>query len=217
MVRNVKQLELFLEDVPEFRNPLKELEQYTTPSRIAAHLMWEAYMRGKISGRTVIDLGCGTGKLAYGALLLNASHIYCLDIDNDALSIAKEFIEERMYELNLGGEVEFILSDIRSGSPIRPLGNCTVVMNPPFGIWSRGADIEFLKESLKICGDIFSIHKASEGLLQKISELKSQIPSLKYKVLAQDLMGLRMSMSHHRKRIHYFRVIAVMLNNNSIP
>ncbi len=217
MVKNAKQLELLLEKVPGFRNPSKELEQYTTPSRIAAQMLWTAYMKKKISGKVVIDLGCGTGKLAYGAALLDASRVYCIDIDKEALNIAKEFINEKINELGLRNIVDFLLADIRSGIPLRPLGNCTVVMNPPFGIWSRGADIEFLKESLKICRDMFSIHKVSEGLLRKINELKSLAPSLNYEVLSQDVMGLRMSMPHHRKRIHYIKVMVVMLNNYSIP
>jgi len=217
LVRNAKHLELLLEKVPEFMNPSKELEQYTTPSRIAAHMLWTAYMKEKISGKIVIDLGCGTGKLAYGAMLLNASSVYCVDIDKDALNIAKEFISERINELGLRGVVDFLLADIRSGIPLRPPENCTIVMNPPFGIWSKGADMEFLKESLKMCRNIFSIHKASEGLLKKMNELKSLAPSLSYRVLFQDLMGLRMSMPHHRKRIHYIKVMVVMLNNYSTP
>ena len=214
MVKGVKKLELLLEEVPDFRNPLRSLEQYSTPSRIAAHLLWNAYMEGRISRKNVVDLGCGTGKLAYGALLLEASSIYCVDIDRDALSTAKEFIREKQCELNSGSIAEFILADVRSGLPLRSLDDCTVVMNPPFGIWSRGADFEFLKESLGICQYVYSIHKASRGFLEKLGSLRTALPYLKYEVLLQDDMELKMSMPNHRKKIHRVRIVVIRLNNS---
>ena len=214
-MKNVRHLELLLEEVPEFNTPSKLLEQYITPSRIAAHLLWEAYIKGMISNRVVIDPGCGTGKLAYGALLLGASQTYCIDIDNESLNIAKEFIESKMRELNVRSEVEFILADVRLGMPLRPLRDCTVIMNPPFGVWFRGADLKFLNESLKVCRNVFSIHKASQGFLRKVSELEAKMPSLRHQVMEEHLIGLRMSMPHHKKRIHYVRVVTVMFNNSA--
>ena len=48
------------------------LEQYQTPSDIAAKFLWWAYMQGDISHKVIADFGCGNGILGIGCLLLNA-------------------------------------------------------------------------------------------------------------------------------------------------
>ena len=82
-----------------------ELEQYQTPSPLAAEILHFAYMQGDLDD-SVQDLGCGTGILAIGAKLLGARKVLGYDTDPKALEIAK--INAR----KLGVEVEFVFTDI---------------------------------------------------------------------------------------------------------
>jgi len=212
VIRSKKELELELERVPHYKRPSKRLEQYVTPSDIAADLLWEAFMRGSIRGKTVVDLGCGTGKLAYGSILLGASSAICIDLDVEALKAARDFIKRIIERKDLGGLVEFVATDIRVSNPLRGSKECTVIMNPPFGVWSRGADIEFLEEALQICHRVYSIHKRSEGFFKKLNGLGRDL-KVKYKVLKVANMKLGMSMPEHYKKVHSFPVILITFNS----
>ena len=44
--------------------------------------------------RSILDLGCGTGCLSLGAIFLEAEKVYAVDIDEDALDIFYQNIEE---------------------------------------------------------------------------------------------------------------------------
>lgn len=52
-----------LQSIPPHIKPKVELEQYTTPAKIAADLLWNAHALGDIEGLKVVDLACGTGIL----------------------------------------------------------------------------------------------------------------------------------------------------------
>lgn len=83
-------------------------------------------------------------------LLIEHSFIYsynlALDIDNDALQIAKENCSE--FEV----DVEFILADLISTSTDHLQNKVdTIVMNPPFGTKNNeGIDIIFLKKAIEV-------------------------------------------------------------------
>ena len=96
-----RKLEMLLEEVEDFSDPELELEQYQTPSPLAAEILHFAYMQGDLDD-SVQDLGCGTGILAIGAKLLGARKVVGYDTDPKALEIAK--INAR----KLGVEVEFV-------------------------------------------------------------------------------------------------------------
>ena len=73
-----------------------------TPATVAARMLHEAMMKGDITERNVLDLGCGTGMLACGAALLDAAYVLGIDTDAAALKIAEKNAEK------LGVEVEFM-------------------------------------------------------------------------------------------------------------
>ena len=78
----LKELESRLQDLGGFAKPRIDLEQYETRPHLAARILYtieQSY--GDISGKVVADLGCGPGRLAIGASLLNADFIYGFDID----------------------------------------------------------------------------------------------------------------------------------------
>jgi len=67
--------------VAGFEDPRAPLEQYRTPPELAAHLVHLADLRDDVDGRTVLDLGCGTGMLALGAALRGPDRVVGVDID----------------------------------------------------------------------------------------------------------------------------------------
>ncbi len=201
-----KSLEIVLEHVKAFKKPKEHLEQYITPSRIAADVLWRAYMAGDIAGKTLIDMGCGTGKLSYGGLLLGASSVICLDIDFDALRDA----ETVLCRAEGPGIAYSVACDCSRSTPLRQLKECVVIMNPPFGIKCRGVDLEFLIKAVELCRTVYSIHKLSHGLLKAIESRfrKSGLP-VEVQVLKTFKFPIRWFLPKHRRKVYY--VDAVLL------
>lgn len=152
-----RKLEMLLEEIEGFSDPELELEQYQTPSPLAAEIMHFAYMQGDLDD-SVQDLGCGTGILAIGAKLLGARKVVGYDMDPKALEIAN--INAR----KLGVEIDFVFSDIADIE-----GHVkTTVMNPPFGARVKGRDRPFLSSALRTSEVIYSIHnRGSLAFIQK--------------------------------------------------
>jgi putative methylase len=152
-----RKLEMLLEEVEGFFNPELELEQYQTPSLLAAEILHFAYMQGDLNN-SVQDLGCGTGILAIGAKLLGAKKVIGYDADPKAIEIAEANATK------LGVDVEFVFSDISEIS-----GHVkTTLMNPPFGARVKGRDRPFLSSALRTSEVIYSIHNlGSFAFIQK--------------------------------------------------
>ncbi len=153
---NKKQLEIILSKLRAVENPKPTLEQYTIPSDLAADILHFANLSGDIEGKVVFDFGCGTGRLAIGALLLGAKEVVGIDLDYKVLETAErnlQFVIDS--KLAIKGSIKFVRSDINNFS-----GKCdTVIQNPPFGIQKEHADRVFLEKALE-CGErIYSLHK----------------------------------------------------------
>lgn len=155
-----KQLEMRLEGLKGFSNPIPEKEQYATPACVAADLLYLAYLQGDLEN--VCDLGCGTGVLAIGSALLGA-RVVGVEIDPFALQIARENTSR------LGVEVDYVRGDVNS---VALKGIKTVVMNPPFGAQKASAgDRAFLRKATNIADVVYSIHNlGSEGFIRKVVE-----------------------------------------------
>ena len=147
----LKQLECALNEVETFEKPKVLLEQYPTRPHLAAcmlHSIESTY--GGLDGKTVADLGCGTGVLSIGARLLGATAVIGFDIDPDAIEIAKRNLEEFGLDIQEenDGYCDFILKDVTQAYSSIFDTECTfsqkeysqfsgkfdtVIMNPPFG------------------------------------------------------------------------------------
>ena len=53
-----------------------------------------AYTHGDIVDKSVLDLGCGTGRLGLGAAFLGAKEVVGIDIDPVAIKTARENAEK---------------------------------------------------------------------------------------------------------------------------
>ncbi len=139
----LRQLEIALQGLAGFPQPQAALEQYTTPATLAARLLFLAAGHGDLEGRTVLDLGAGTGVFACGAALLGAENVTGVELDPGALAVARENADR------LGVEVEWLEGDVADlPEPVRGRLYDTVVMNPPFGAQVRHADRPFVDAAL---------------------------------------------------------------------
>jgi putative methylase len=151
-----RDLEIALSKIEAHPAPKAYLEQYTIPTGVAAELLFiAAYVHDDITQKIVADLGCGTGRLAIGSVLLGAEEAVGVDIDREAVRIAKESAEK----LNLKENTNWIVGDIDVLH-----GNFhTVLQNPPFGVQKKGADRKFLLKALELAPRVYSLHKAGES------------------------------------------------------
>src|SRR3989338_9005081 len=152
-----KQLAVLLSKLKGFEGPKVRAEQYTTDPEIAAEVLWVAFMNEDI-GKVSVDLGCGTGILGIGLLVLGAEKVYFVDSDKDALEIAKNNLAKIKSEGYIDGEAIFKCHDINEFNEKADL----VVQNPPFGVKVKHMDRVFLKKAFEISRLVYSFHK-SEG------------------------------------------------------
>jgi putative methylase len=189
-----RDLEIAIQSIPLHTKPKVNFEQYTTPADVAADLLFRAcYTYGDINGKSVIDLGAGTGRLAIGAAILGARSVVGVDVDWDALHIASSN-SRRMHM-----DVDWVVGGIES---IRNTFD-TVIMNPPFGTKQEHADVKFLRVALDIGKVIYSIHKSTTH--PYISRwLKDHDAELE--VIMATTMSIPHQFDFHKKRHH---VVAV--------
>ena len=171
----LRKLEIALEKIEGFETPNINYEQYKTPAIIAAPLLHMAYMNGEIEGKTVYDLGCGTGILSIGAVLLGAKEVIGFDIDENAISAAEKNMQkmtDEMEEAEISSNLRFIVSDV-SEIPKMMASHLlkkadTIIMNPPFGAQEKGNDRPFLTAAIEAGEIIYSVHnKGSRPFIEK--------------------------------------------------
>src|SRR3989339_765880 len=85
---NKKQLEISLSKLDSLCNKNIKLEQYQLEGNLAAEFL--LFALEDIKGKVVADFGCGNGILGIGCLLLGAKKVYFVDLDKNALNIARE-------------------------------------------------------------------------------------------------------------------------------
>jgi putative methylase len=148
-------LKIILQKIPRHPNPKIWYEQYTIDSNSASEILWIAHtIYNEIFNKKIMDLGCGTGRLAIGAAILGASYVIGVDLDRESLSIAKKYSNI----IGVNNLTDFIIADIKY-LPVRFVD--TVIQNPPFGVQVRGMDTIFLSMALNKAKAIFSIHKSN--------------------------------------------------------
>jgi len=149
-------LERWLQSTEAHPSPKAILEQYTIPVDVASELLFlAAYVHDDVISKTVVDLGCGTGRLALGAVLLGATEAVGIDVDQAAVKKARE----NAAKLNLKEKTSWIIGDIDVLH-----GNFdTVLQNPPFGVQRGRADRKFLLKALGLAPIIYSLHKGGAG------------------------------------------------------
>ena len=106
----LKEFEWALQDVKQFDSPKVNLEQYPTSAHLAARVVYNAEISyGDIQDKKVLDLGCGPCILGIGAQIFGSAYTMGIDIDLDALNVARQNIEDFEVDVEL---VQANVSDI---------------------------------------------------------------------------------------------------------
>jgi putative methylase len=208
---------MLLSQVKPYPSPKSSLEQYTIPADVAATMLhMAAYVNDDVIGKRVVDLGCGTGRIALGAAFLGAEQVVGVDIDKDAVKLASE----NSVKMGVKEKIGWVAGDICAIH-----GNFdTVLQNPPFGVQKRRADRTFLEKALEIGKVIYSLHKHPEidkALVKKLKQSKADFVQVvpnpflkdfierrggKIKGVYAMVMAIPYMFSFHRKRKHEFIV-----------
>ena len=101
-----------------------------------------AYVFDDIIDKTVMELGCGTARLALGAAYLGAKEVFGVDVDSVPVKIAQKNAGLMAFK----EKTNWIVGDI---SVVHGHFD-TVLQNPPFGVQRRRADRPFIIKSLEI-------------------------------------------------------------------
>jgi len=143
--------------VTGFENPTAGLEQYPTPPGLAAHVVHLADLHGDVDGRTVLDLGTGTGMLALAAALRSPARVVGVELDRAPLATA--VANER--RVAASAPVHWVQADA-TRLPLGVPDPVTAVMNPPFGAQdgNRNADRGFLAAASRAAAVSYSVHNA---------------------------------------------------------
>jgi len=153
-----KQLAIILSQLKSNPKPDSSLEQYEIPGELAAEIINLASVSGDIKDKTIVDLGCGSGRLTIGPVLMDAKKVIGVDIDKNVLEVAKENVKitEEISGQKIKDKINFIHSNIKDFK-----GRVdTVIQNPPFGIQKEHADRIFLKKALECGNVIYSLHRS---------------------------------------------------------
>jgi putative methylase len=165
--RIIRKLDLnrFLSEIEPNPSPKASLEQYTISEYVASDILYlAAYANGDIIGKSVLDLGCGTGRLAFGAAFLGAKLVVGIDVDKAVVSIASRTAANREFSQRIdwiAGDIDAIAGKFD-----------TVLQNPPFGVQKRGADRKFLEKALEVACSVYSLHNHPKTDRQLIQSLK---------------------------------------------
>ena len=177
-------------------------------SEVGASILWNAYLLGDIEGKVIADLGCGTGMLGIGALLLGAKRAMLVDSDKKALETCQKNILKVKSEGYKLDSFELIQQDVTK----LKLKTDVVLQNPPFGTKVRHNDIVFLEKALETAPVVYSFHKSeTKAFLERFSAKKNakitHVWSFKF--------PLKASFSFHRRQIHRIDVSCFKFENLS--
>jgi len=189
-----RQLEVKLSKLKQLESPNPILEQYTTPSNLAAEFLWTAYMKGDIKNKVIADLGCGNGILGIGSLLLGARKVFLLDSESNSILTTKKNLTNLKLEnyIILRQEIEDFDEDVD-----------IVIQNPPFGVQRPHADRIFLIKAMENSRKVYSLHKLeSRNFIEAIAKDNN----FKIKNVLTLKFPIKKSQKFHTKTQHIVKV-----------
>ena len=197
----ISQLAIAIErSIPRIPEPSLEAEQYTTPGELAvraAYILRET--SGGLAGLSVADLGAGTCRLSAATALLGADFVVAVEADRRLLALCREGLRL----LGVEGVVAPVHAHVSpSGGPLSRID--AVIMNPPFGVWRRGADRVFVEYAIALgASPIVAILK--HGNLHFFRRL-AQARGYRVWSALEYMFPIPASMRRHRSRMRRIRV-----------
>lgn len=201
------QLEILLQQIPLPAHPIPNLEQYMTSAPIVADILFTAYHWGDIEGKTIVDLGCGTGIFSVGAVYMDAKKVYGFDVDKTIITSANQYARSKKLA------IDFQVRDVTAVKT-----KCdTVLMNPPFGAQksNQNADRRFIEKGFEIAPVIYSLH-----LKKTIPFIEKMIHALQGELTYQkdyEFPIRRMFQFHEKEVVKYKVTLLRILTHHQKP
>ena len=212
----LQELQSYLQGVEDFQNPKNEMEQYmTSPQQAAATLLAIESQYRDVIGKSVADLGCGTGMLGIGAAILGADYVLGVEKDEDAIEMCQQNLDDiEIPHVDLicldVVLLNNMLKSIEHANPkLDSIIGCglykkfdTVIMNPPFGTKdeSHNIDMLFLETAVLLSNcAVYSFHKSSTR--KYIVEKKAKELNVKAEVLESFKFKLPKTYKFHKKKV----------------
>jgi putative methylase len=190
-----RHLEIALSKIDDIEDPDPKLEQYRTPPVMVADILWMAMENGDVIDKDILELGCGGAPFALGALMLGASRVRGIDIDERSINLARANLEKLMDQDLIGpvsDRVDLLTGDL-SLKNLELEKADTIFMNPPFGAQNKHADRPFIEAACKYGRSIYSIHNGgTEKFLIKQYDSKDF-----------DVVGIRHTSMEIPHRFHF--------------
>lgn len=191
--RSKRDLEIVLSKLKGFETPSLKLEQYETPSKIAAEWCWTMVMKREVDGKVIVDAACGPGILGLGLLLLGARKVFFVDKDPKIMAICIQNYNRLNEEYELG-KAEFITEDITLFDEKVD----AVIQNPPFGTKNEHIDKVFLEKAFSIAPLVYSMHKLST---KQFVEAMAKDHQFKITETWEYEFPIKAVFKHHRKPV----------------
>jgi putative methylase len=195
-----KRVAMVLDRLRGFERPKLRLEQYETPGELVRVLLSIADAEVGLEGARVLDLGAGTGKIGIGAVLAGASRATLVDVDGDALRVARENAER----VGVLGRVELVRCDVRE---FRGGRFDVTIMNPPFGVQRRGADRPFVRVGLEHAPVVVSLHRAGT---EDFWRERAREWGAECEVVGRARFPVPAMYRHHRRRIKHVGAVVLV-------
>ncbi len=217
-----RELEMFLQRVPNFSEPKAKLEQYMTPPAICADILYIAHAHADIQGLLVGDLGCGTGIFAIGAYLLGAKRVVAIDIDDQALALARKSAVEllELEDVSLDGstideqqnEQHRKIVFEQKNIAVFNINVDTIFQNPPFGAQKKGAFKPFLENAMKYSNVVYSLHPTTN-----LSQVRRLIAANGAEISLEKRyqFPLHSAFHFHAKSTKMLEVVLLRINSNA--
>ncbi len=201
-------LAIILSRLEGFKKPKVRVEQYSMDLEVGADVLWNMAFLDKIEGKVSVDLGCGSGLLGLGMLILGAKKVYFVDIDKEVLKIAENNYKMLKSEGLIEGKAVFKNMDVKEFKQKCGL----LIQNPPFGVKVRHADKVFLEQAIRISPVVYSFHKS-----ESINFMRAFCEDNKVRITHKwDFnWGLKQTLKFHRKRVHRIKVSCFRLEKEN--
>ncbi len=184
----MKHLEMILDSL-KTHTKKPELEQYTIPGKLASEILF--FAKDDFYNNIALDFGCGSGRLAIGCKLLGAKRVIGIDIDKEAIEVAKKNAEYLNLDIDFycmdirEVDEEFLNAILKEDKDLKRV----VIQNPPFGAQKRHADRIFIDKALELGDVIYTIHNyptkdfiinyvKGRGRITHIYETNFKIPAI---------------------------------------
>lgn len=212
MVRSKRELAIFLSKLNVFEKANVRLEQYPSDGQVAATLLWQASINGDIENKHILDLGCGTGILGIGALLLGAKKVTFVDIDPTVLKIIKENFQilDDNWEIDVKDKWNFVNTSVEHLF-LEKDEDMIVIMNPPFGTKLKHADKKFLQAAITYSKTIYSMHKTTTKVFLDAFSKDNDYDLFWFEPMS---FPIKQTMEGHTKKIERIEVAIIGMEKN---